>query len=1547
MADLNHDGIDDGVAPEAHGLLAEPMVDDDNDPTTPPVPRRPISAIKGLRPVLQPAEGLRTELRTQVVASLGSLFPVVKGGWRLEANNIRVEPKTYYLGDVKDAIVKRKDMAEPVRADLRIVEEKTGKVVDKGTKTLLHLPYVNNQHTFILAGTPYTVASQPRLRPGVFTRIQDNGEVVSAFNLERGKNFKLVIEPSTGVLAVQYASSKTPLLALLRGLGVPDADIIKAWGKPLFEANRRGSDGKENQALAKIYEYVIPPHKQEKGITPTRMREILHQSYRNSVVDPQVMQATLGQKFESISPAVLLAASRKLVMVYRREAEPDDREDLAVKTLHTPATFFGERIEKDARRAVMSKVQHKLAKSAQPKLDHILPSGVFTPHVKSFLTSSPLSSTPSQINPLEGLDSVCKVTLIGEGGISSLRAVPNDARDLHPSHIGIFDMVRTPESGGVGVDLRVASQMRVDEWGTMYAPMIDARTRRPTYVPVHELSRSKVAFQGTDMSRPRVPALWKGVTHDVKSSEVDFIVPSTLSTVSPATAMVPIKSQCQGNRLIMGSKHATQALPLVHREAPWVQVATTQPGQTVEKTFGRWHLPICPVDGVVSKIDHDRGFITIKGDDHKEYAVEFAVHFPYASKTELHHELHVKVGDRVKKDQILADSNYTKDGTMALGTHLRAAFLSWKGLNTNDAIVVSESAANKKLVTAKMMRETVYLGRGTVLDPGLHRRYFGHLYPEKHYQALDSRGVIRKGAVVEPGQLLVAACRERPLSAQDQMLGRLSTKLSRPMSNAGLTWSEEVPGTITEVHVDDTYVTLLISCTSPLVIGDKITGQHGNKGVVAAILPDDQMPHDEQGRPLELLATAMGVNSRINYSQVSLMALGKMAEKTGKVVEFDDYPRQDVAAMVSKMVRKAGVKDKETVTDPTTGRKIPNIHVGPLYFLRSFKETDTSFAARGVGPGYDLNEQPTKGGSQGAKALGRMDAMALIAHGARGLAREVSIKGQPSVDFWQRMMTGQAEGAVQPSFAFDRFKSMLTGAGIGVKRQGDAYMLTPLTDKDVDRLATHPIQNAGVFTVKVTKDGPQLNPDKGGLFDPLATGGPGGKLWSRIDLPVAIVNPVFADSAMGILGMSSKQFDDIRYNQGAEEIKRRLNAVNLETRQAEVDKEIKRLLGQDTATALASVDRLVRTSRAIKALRQQGLAAGDAYVNTKIPVVPPAFRPVTAGQSGTVIIADANHHYKDLLLTTQAVSKIPEELRTPETMADARRKIEAAVKAVAGLGPAVSPKTEARGVKGHLQVAAGVRTPKEGFFQANLVKREQDLSARATIAPDPKLGMDQIRVPWDMAVKVYAPHVVRRLVAGGLRPDEATKRVAAPNYAQDHAVMDALGRVMTEVPILFSRAPALHRYNLVAAWPLGCAGHTVYLSPFYEQLGNADYDGDAVTLHVPVTQQGINEAKRLVISHLAIGDRNRSTLLAAPQHDAVVGAFLATRDPDPGAPKVFATLEDAHKAFLRGEITYTTPIEIKAPPTYKTADADDFDSAVWQPKHVGATVPALTSPRLV
>ena len=1421
------------------------------------------------------------------------LFPIIGTHHTIEADNFQVKEKSVSYKDHKKALFKGGSLYEPIKADL-VVKDKEGKVVQrKKNHTVLHLPNVTSHNTFVVGGNEYALKHQLRTKPGVYTRRRGSDELESSFNLAKGANFRLSLNPEKGGMQMEYGSSKIPLYPILREMGLQDTDISKYWGRKLVDRNRDLYKNKGEASVSKLFAKIVPKAEQALATTSADKSAAILRAYDNTILSEETTKSTLKKGFSKVTPESLLVASKKLLKVYNEEEEEDQRDSLEFQKVVGPEDIFKERIALKTRE-LQWKIRNKLDLAPKIDLKKIMPTTATSNELKKFLSTAQLATLPSQINPVEVIDSAMAVTRLGEGGISSGMAVPASARKLHSSTLGIIDPFRTPESANTGIDQRFSIRAHRDEEGNLYGTFKDTKGKLVN-VAARDMASKVIAFANQDIKSGRVDAMIRGKIGKVSPKDVDYYLDKSVDMYTLNTNMVPLLDSTQGNRVIMGSKMVGQAMPLVHREKPLVSSGIFDDGGIEDSFEHRVGISstkgiMSSVDGVVESTSDEE--IVIKDKKGELHTVEVPKDMPLASKTFLTGEVKVKPGDKVSsKKTILMDTNFTKDGTMALGRNLKVGYLAYHGLNSNDAVVMSKGAT-EKMASINMSKFVIEDDRDTVIDKNKHSANFPRIFTKDQYGKLD-KGVVKVGTILKAGDPISTVLRKRTPSIENQILGRVHKSLRQEYSDSSDVWDRSSDGEVIAVEKEGKRTTIVVKSIEKLKIGDKVSNRYGGKGVISKIIDDSDMVQDEKGKPIDILWSSLGVVSRINPSQVIETAAAKVAEKTGKPIAIQSFKKRNNVKWVRDLMKKHGVKDKETVFDPITGKKIPNIMVGPQYTYKLFKSSDTNYAARGLNGGYDVNDAPSKGGVTGAKGTGIMEINALLAHDARDIIKENAIlKGTRNTEFWRAFQLGRPLPPPKSNFAFDKFKGMLAGAGLKFKKEGSMMSMAPLLDSEVRSMSNGEIENSRMVISK------NLKSEKGGLFDIGKTGGVVGTKWTHIELPEPIVNPIFKDASRRLLGMTEKGLDEEVAIKGGDFIKDSLNKIDVSSKITSLRSKLARVKGSDK-------DNVYKQIKALKALKVNDLKPGDAYTMKAFPVLPPKLRPIVPGAKGDLLISDLNHVYKDLILAKEKLKEAQDLGLPDEDISTMRRHMADAAGAVIGTSQPVSSNLQAKQVKGIVNTIAGTKT---GFFNGKILSRRLDFTGRGTAAPDPSLGMDEVGLPETMLWDMYSPFVVKNLVRGGYSAIQAKKMVEdKSSRARQELMIETNSR-----PVILNRAPSLHRFNMIGFKPKPVEGTTIQVNPFMEDGMNLDYDGDAIQVHVPVTEGAVNDAKKMFLSNNVLGDRNPNTILAYPKQEAMAGLYKATLGKKSlGKTYKFKNTRDALAAYRRGELATTDNVEIE------------------------------------
>lgn len=1395
---------------------------------------------------LDPEEGFDL-LKDRVQKAVSGLFPVAGKKNTLELHDIAVRDAldSTDIRSQKVAKLEGKSWAVPVEATISLKDNATGKVLDRQKIRLMNLPKLTNRYSHIVDGQEYQVDNQWRLKPGVYNMIKADGALESHFNA-LGGGFKIHFDPATREFSMGYGNSNIPLKPLLHAMGVPEEEVEKRWGKDIAVANHSDMP----KALSKFYK-ADTGLKPAATMTPEDMRAHFWQVMDDTKLSPDVNMLTLGKAHPNVTGATLLDASDKLLKISRGEAKSDPRDALMFKDLHSMEDFAAERITQGSR-DILRKIGNTVDK--RDKVRDIIAPDTFNRHIRQMFSKNSLASVPSQINPLEMISAQFKTTIMGKGGIRDEHIVSDEAKLIDPSHLGFLDPIETPEGSSTGIVLRLP--VGVQKKGhDVSIKMYNLHTGKNEDVNPTVAYKSHVVLP--DQVRwvdgkpvPIGPSIkisgLENEIYDGSMKGADYVMRDPMQMFSFASNMIPFMPADHPNRSTMAGRQMEQAVSLLHREVPLVQ--SLAGAHSFDHMIGGFASHHSRVDGTVTQIKPDA--VVIKDTYGKKHEVQIYDNFPLnEDKAFLHSTPIVKVGDKVTAGQTIADSNFTRGGVLAMGTNLRVGFMPYKGMNYEDGIVVTESAA-KQLTSEHLHRHSIERDVAHVLDKRKFQAYIPTGMNRAQAEKLDDEGVIKPGTVVMPGDTLIAALRASNESEkrEDVQLSKLHKSIVRPFKDASITWDKDYPGVVKEVVKTGTNVAVHVKTEEPLEIGDKITARHGNKGIITRIIPDHESPHTKDGRPLDVILNPLGVTGRTNLGQVLEVAAAKVAEKTGKTYFIKNFkPGADLHAQVTQDLEKNGLTDKETVYDPANGRPMGDVLVGPMHILKLHHQVEKKLSARALGYGYayDKNKIPKGGGPHGAQSLGVLGLYSMLAHGSLSNLREMqtlkSDSGQGD-QFWAALQAGEMLPTPKPTFAYNKFISLIKGLNVNVEKVGNSLTLVPMTDKQVKEMSNGELKDPAKLTVAKT-----MRPEVGGLFDPKITGGMEGNQWAHFVLPEAFPNPVFEGAITKLTGLKSNQFDGlVTGTMGYDPATGHIGNPQKMKGCLLGGKAFDAMLGKidvkkDLAAALVALqkpklkdsylDAANKKVKFLSALDRAGLSARDAYMLKNVPVLPPSMRPLSVLPDGTISEEDLNGLYKGLHLTASRYAKmsplIPED---DQSKVELRQEVYDGLRALSGLGG--YPHGIRRGILDYISgkhidpsTDSKVGQPKEGFFQEQLVTRKQDMTMRGTIIPEPSLSLDEVGIPKAAALELYKPFIIRELRnLLGVSPLAAQKKLAEGGEIVDRA----LDRVILHRPILLKRDPVLHKYGIQGLQPRIVSGKAIQVQPLITSSYNADFDGDSV-----------------------------------------------------------------------------------------------------------------------
>lgn len=1430
------------------------------------------------------------KIRGAIESSIMEMFPIKGKTQTLQLDGIHLDLSKVDELDLpsqKEAKLRGRPWTTPLYGTFSLIDNATNKVVDKiKDKKIGNIPLLTNRFSVILKkGAEYQTINQLRLKPGIYTRMQANGEFESRFNLEKGFNFRLYLDPDKGVFYLNLGNQNYKLYLILHALGVSDPELKKAWGSKIYELNiQQGTQGMEN-TIVNLYE-KLTHDKVDYGRALKGLKQYLDQTK----VSEETTKLTLGESFDKVSSETLIATSKKLLRVMRGEEPPDERDSLLFKKLYPLDELMKSYIS-----ANIPKISKNLEFRVDSKssINEMLSSDTFTDPIFNFFNKSELTSTPSQTNPIEMIGEWRKTTLMGTGGIQSSHAITLETRDVHESQFGYLDPINTPESQKIGVTLPLAigttrakgelkTDIRTISGKLQQLTPVEFYSKKIGLPDQYKINNGK--FVG---KTPKIKAIYQGKIEEIPWEKVDGWIPASSRLFSWTTNLIPFLAHNDGARAMMGSKMVVQALPLKNPDAPLVQnkVGTT----TFEEAIGNFPNPVSPFSGTVIKISPD--YVTLKeAKTNHLRKIGIFNNFPLNQGTFLHSTPIVKEGDKVNPDDVLAFNNFQKEGTLAVGANVNIAYMPWKGYNFEDSAVITESLADK-FTSEHIFKDTI-----TITSKGiLNKQKFQAAYPEvltrDQGAKLDEEGVIKIGETVHPNEVLVAYLETRDLSDDEKILKQMHKHLSNPYVNKSLVYSHMHPGKVLYVNKVGKQLIIYIKTSTPMVVGDKIAGRHGNKMIVSKIISDDEAPHTLDGQRVDLMTNPHGVPGRMNIGQLLETAYGRLAKKSGKVIKIDNFSGENHLTLLKDAFKQSGLQFNEILLDGKNGKPFENpIFIGNQYMMKLKHVVDHKLKARDYGS-YTVDQQPGKGDQSGQK-LDPLTTYAMLAHGAKqNLYEATSIKGQKNDEIWRALQLGQPLPPPKVNFVFDKLLTYLKAAGVDTQKEGHKLRLAPFLDKDIKKLSGGELVDAGhVLT------GKNLAVIKGGLFDEAITGGLNGKKWSHIKLEARMPHPIFENAIISILGLTKPQFENIMNERikdengltGAEKIEHDLKSINTD----EAIKQAKRELAEASPLKVNALNKKIRY---LQALKENGLTP-DNYIIEYFPIMPPIFRPTYSLPTGAIINSPINNNYRRLALINQNSVKTYKDLG-PEAYKifgpKARADLYKALKETVGLVD-VAEAGSSRKYEGLLKTLTG-NNPKEGFVQNKAWSKRQDLSARSTITLEPSLGLDNVGIPYAMAKVIFKPFAMQELVHQGYSPLKAVEEFKN----ETNLAKRALTLAMEKRPVILNRAPSLHKHGVQAFKPILFPGKSIRLNPLVVSGFNADFDGDTMSVHVPVTTKAVEEAFGMVPSKNVFGaGRKINVPVESFSQDYMLGLWHLTRNQNK-TNKIFDTIKEAKAAGLK------------------------------------------------
>ena len=754
--------------------------------------------------------------------------------------------------------------------------------------------------------------------------------------------------------------------------------------------------------------------KEELGLRE-RVRFILLRQYMEQY-EGEELKEVLKENIDLLMPKHVIcddifSAANYLCCLAHGIGEPDDIDHLGNRRVRS----VGELLQNQFRIGFSRMERVIRERMTLQDLDIVTPQSLInirpvTAAIKEFFGSSPLSQFMDQTNPLAELTHKRRISALGPGGLSRERA-NFDVRDVHYSHYARLCPIETPEGPNIGLINYLSSYARVDEYGFLITPYrrIDKETGVVTKEVVYmtaDVEDQYVMAMATEpldeqgrLINKRVTCRHRDEIIDVDREKVDFMDVSPRMMISIATAMIPFLENDDANRALMGANMQRQAVPLMTTQQPIVAT-----GIEHRCAVDSGVVVLAEGDGIVTRVSADSISVRYDSGESKDYKL---IKFARSNQgTCFNQRPIVKVGERVKQGDVIADGPSTSQGEISLGKNVLVGFTTWEGYNYEDAVLLNERLVMDDVYTSIHVEEYECDARDTKLGPEEITRDIPGVGDDA-LKYLDERGIICVGAEVRSGDILVGKVTpkgETDLTAEERLLRAIFGEKAREVRDTSLKVPHGESGIIVDVKVFtrengdemspgvNQVVRVYIAQKRKISVGDKMAGRHGNKGVVSRILPREDMPYLPDGTPLDIVLNPLGVPSRMNIGQVLEVHLGYAAQALGWKVATPIFNGANETT-IRETLREAGLREdgKSVLYDGRTGDKFDNdVTVGWVYFLKLHHLVDDKIHARSTGPYSLVTQQPLGGKAQfGGQRFGEMEVWALEAYGAAHTLQEI------------------------------------------------------------------------------------------------------------------------------------------------------------------------------------------------------------------------------------------------------------------------------------------------------------------------------------------------------------------------------------------------------------------------------------------------------------------------------------------------------------------------------------------------------------------------------
>ena len=936
----------------------------------------------------------------------------------------------YYFGEPKntDQFAKENNLTfeAPLHATVELTNKTTG-VVEEQEIYLGEYPWMTERGTFVINGTERVVVSQLIRSAGVFFTAETiAGRNYYGAKIIPGRGAWMEFETaSNGAIYVKIdRRRKMPATTLLRALGYPKtseikelfADIDTGDVKYIDETLDKDTSRGANEALIEVYRRLRPGDL----ATVDNARQMIERMFFDfkrfdySRVGRYKLNQRLGldvantAENRTLQMSDLVAILREVIRLNNTQEPADDIDALSNRRVR----LVGELIARQFRVGMLRMQRNAMDRMSVADLESVSPSQLINARpivaaVREFFTSSQLSQLLDEVNPLSELSHKRRLSSTGPGGLTRERA-GFEVRDAHPTHYGRICSVETPEGANIGLVLNLAAYARVNEYGFIETPYLRVKDGKVTdelvYLDASQEIGEVIADAGEALNEDgtfrdeRVNARSNMQPSQVDASQVTFMDAAHRQILGSTAALVPFIEKTRVDRALTGSNMQRQAVPLLCPESATV-------GTGIEKAVAEnsGHLIQASADGEVVRADADEVHVKY-ADGVKIYTLK---HFVKNNDDRCYNQkVRVERGDKVKKGDILIEGASIAGGEIALGKNLLVAFMPWGGYNMEDAIIMSRRLVEDDRLTSINIKDYTVEVRETKLGPEIVTRDIPNV-SEESLRHLDENGIVQIGSEVKAGDVLVGKITpkgEQELSSEERLLRAIFGEKAKDVRDTSQRMNNAGGGKVVGVKIFSRenghelkagvlmQIQIFVAQLRKIGVGDKMAGRFGNKGVVAKVLPVEDMPFLEDGTPVDVVLNPLGVPSRMNLGQIFETHLGMAARALGYRVatpSFNGVPSEKI----SDELEKAGLArdGKSQLFDGRTGEPFEErTTVGVMHMIKLHHMVSDKIHARSTGPYTMVTQQPLGGKAQnGGQRFGEMEVWALEAYGAAATLQEM------------------------------------------------------------------------------------------------------------------------------------------------------------------------------------------------------------------------------------------------------------------------------------------------------------------------------------------------------------------------------------------------------------------------------------------------------------------------------------------------------------------------------------------------------------------------------